>query len=128
MNENRLTVLVVDDTPANIDILINMLSGAYKVRVATNGPVALKLAQKEPRPNLVLLDVYMPGMDGYEVCRQLKAEPATAQIPVLFVTATAEEKDLEKGRSVGAEGFLSKPLESNLVLDAVRRTIKSQPN
>jgi CheY-like chemotaxis protein len=125
MNENRLTVLVVDDTPANIDILINMLSGSYRVRVATTGAVALKLAEKEPRPNLVLLDVYMPGMDGHEVCRQLKANPATAQIPVLFVTATAEEADVAKGRSLGAEGFLSKPLEANVVLEAVKRTIQS---
>jgi CheY-like chemotaxis protein len=125
MSENRLTVLVVDDTPANIDILMHMLSASYKIRVATTGAVALKLAEKEPRPNLVLLDVFMPGMDGHEVCRQLKANPATAQIPVIFVTATAEEKDVEKGRSLGAAGFLSKPLEANAVLEVVRRTIKS---
>jgi CheY-like chemotaxis protein len=125
MNENRLTVLVVDDTPTNIDLLINMLSGNYKVRVATTGPVALKLAEKEPRPNLVLLDVFMPGMDGHEVCRQLKANPATAQIPVLFVTATAEQEDVAKGRALGADGFITKPLEACSVLEAVKRTIKS---
>src|SRR5215831_13013601 len=117
MTENRMTVLVVDDTPANIHILVNLLSSDYRTKVATNGEGALKLALKEPQPDLILLDVFMPGMDGYELCRQLKANPVTASIPVLFVTGTASEDDVSKGRSLGAEGFLMKPLDPNTVLE-----------
>jgi putative two-component system response regulator len=123
MTENRMTVLVVDDTPENIHILVNMLSSDYRTKVATNGEGALRLALKEPQPDLILLDVLMPGMDGYELCRRLKANPVTASIPVLFVTGTASEEDLSKGRSLGAEGFLMKPLDPNNVLETVKRTI-----
>ena len=125
MSENRLTVLVVDDTPANIHVLVNILSADYRTKVAINGEGALKLAQKEPHPDLVLLDILMPGMDGYEVCRQLKANPATASIPVLFVTATADEDAVAKGQSLGAEGFLMKPLDPATVIETVRRTIRT---
>lgn len=125
MNENRLIVLIVDDTPTNLDILINMLAGDYKVKVATSGAAALKIADREPRPNLVLLDVFMPGMDGHEVCRQLKANPATAQIPVVFVTGTAEEDDVVKGRSLGAVGFITKPLDPKAVIEVVKQAIKN---
>ncbi len=123
MNENRLTILVVDDTPANIHILINILSADYRTKIATNGEAALKLAEKQPLPDLILLDVLMPGMDGFEVCRQLKKNAATASIPVLFVTGTAEQEDVAKGLSLGAEGFLTKPLDPAQLIEAVGRTI-----
>ena len=125
MNENRSTVLVVDDTPANIHILVNMLSADYKAKIAINGEVALKIAQKEPHPDLILLDVLMPGIDGYEVCRQLKANPATASIPVIFVTGTADDEEVAKGRALGADGFIMKPLDPEIVMGMVRRTIRA---
>jgi len=127
MNENRSTVLVVDDSPENIQILAGILSAEFRTKIATDGEKALKLAQKEPHPDLVLLDVLMPGMNGYEVCSQLKANPATASIPVLFVTATVDQDEVARGKSIGAEGYLLKPLNPQTVIEAVRRTIRS-PN
>ncbi len=123
MSENRLTVFVVDDAPSNIDVLRNILSADYRVKVAINGESALKIAQKEPRPDLILLDVIMPEMDGFEVCRRLKDNQATAAIPVLFVTGTADKFDVLKGASLGAVGFIMKPLESKQVLDTVKKAI-----
>ena len=125
MTENRLTVLVVDDTPANIQILVNILSPEYRAKIATNGENALRIAEKEPHPDLILLDIVMPGMDGHEVCRRLKANPATAAIPILFVTATATDDDVAKGRSLGADGFLMKPLDPETVMETVKRTIRA---
>ena len=123
MSENRLTVFVVDDAPSNIDVLRDILSADYRVKVAINGESALKIAQKEPRPDLILLDVIMPEMDGFEVCRRLKDNQATAAIPVLFVTGTADKYDVLKGTSLGAVGFIMKPLESNRVLETVKKAI-----
>ena len=123
MSENRFTVLLVDDTPANIHILVNILSG-YRTRIATNGEAALRLAAGQPPPDVILLDVLMPGMDGYEVCRQLKASPGTASIAVVIVTGTADQDEVTKGHSLGAEGFLMKPLDPAAVIEAVRRTIR----
>ncbi len=124
MDASRLTVLVVDDTPSNIQLLVGMLSGAYRTKVATDGPGALKIAQKEPRPNLILLDVLMPEMDGYEVCRELKSNPDTAAIPVVFVTGTADEEDVRKGFSLGGDGFIMKPLDPRIVIETVKRAIR----
>jgi CheY-like chemotaxis protein len=123
MDESRLTVLVVDDAPANVHILVNILSPDYRTKIAINGESAMKIAQKEPHPDLILLDVIMPGMSGHEVCRELKANPDTASIPVLFVTATADEDEVTRGRSLGANGYIVKPLDPKTVLDTVRRTI-----
>jgi putative two-component system response regulator len=125
MGEERLTILVVDDAPSNIDVLRNILSADYKVKVAINGEGALKIAQKEPRPDLILLDVIMPEMDGFEVCRRLKENQATAAIPVLFVTGTADDYDVLKAKSLGAVGFIMKPIEGDVVLEVVRKTIEA---
>jgi signal transduction histidine kinase len=108
------TVLVVDDSPDSLDLMKQVLGTAYKVRVAINGDAALKLARQAP-PDIVLLDVMMPEMDGYEVCRQLKAEPALAGIPVIFITAMDEVEDEEKGFSVGAVDYITKPISPPLV-------------
>jgi putative two-component system response regulator len=81
----KATILVVDDTPENIDILVGILGNDYKVKVAIDGPRALTLVAKA-QPDLILLDVMMPGMNGYEVCKRLKQEPLTCHIPVIFVT------------------------------------------
>ena len=84
-------VLVVDDTIANIRILDDLLRDEYTVRVATNGTTAVRLALSEPRPDIVLLDIMMPEMDGYEVCRRLKSDPLTINIAVVFITAMGNE-------------------------------------
>jgi putative two-component system response regulator len=125
MSDNRPTILIVDDTPANIHILVNILSSDYRTRIATNGEAGLKLAGRQPPPDLILLDVFMPEMDGYEVCRQVKANPVTASIPVIFVTGTAGQDDIAKGRSLGAEDFIMKPLDPATVIETVRRTIRA---
>ncbi|NOI24457.1 HD-GYP domain-containing protein [Vibrio mediterranei] len=109
------TVLVVDDTPENLDVLNGILTGSYKVKVAISGRIALKIAQKVPRPDIVLLDVMMPEMDGYQVCEQLKANPLTSDIPVIFVTAKGEVSDETKGFELGAVDYIIKPVSPPIV-------------
>jgi putative two-component system response regulator len=113
------SILVVDDTPENIDVLKGILADQYSIRAATNGELAIKIAQKQ-RPNLILLDVMMPGMDGYEVCRRLKADLTTADIPVVFVTAKTETEDEQTGFDAGAVDYITKPVNPALVNARVR--------
>ena len=93
MKEQKKTLLVVDDTPANIQIVNSILKDIYKIRIATDGTKALALVKASPPPDLILLDVMMPGLDGYEVCRQLKADRTTSDIPVIFLTGQTEIED-----------------------------------
>jgi len=102
-------ILAVDDTPENIDVLRGILGDDYTIKVATSGELALKIVAAHP-PDLILLDVMMPGMDGYEVCKQLKANPATSAIPVIFVTAKSETGDEVQGLELGAVDYLTKPV------------------
>jgi len=111
---DRRSILIVDDTPENIDVLKGILADQYSIRAATHGELAIKIARKQ-RPNLILLDVMMPGMDGYEVCRRLKADPATADIPVVFVTAKTETEDEQNGFDAGAIDYITKPVNPALV-------------
>ena len=99
--DERYTVLVVDDTPDNLMLMSGLLKDLYKVKVAKNGERALQIAESETPPDLVLLDIMMPGMDGYEVCRRLKASPRTRDIPVIFLTAMSETEDEALGLSLG---------------------------
>ncbi|MEW5787551.1 MAG: two-component system response regulator [Pseudomonadota bacterium] len=123
MNDNsKPTVLVVDDVPENIDILTGILKTDYRVRAATNGPTALALAAKSP-PDLILLDIMMPGMDGYEVCRQLKSNLATRKIPVIFVTAMGEVEDESRGFDVGCVDYITKPVSPPIVLHRIKTHI-----
>lgn len=112
---NKARILIVDDEPANVQVLGNLLNNDYRIQVATNGPKALSLAQKELRPDLILLDVQMPELDGYEVCRRLKENHNTKTIPVIFVTARDTAGDEEKGLSLGAVDYISKPFHPKLV-------------
>lgn len=112
---SRPVVLLVDDTPFNIDVLRGILAGAYTLKVATNGEKALALAQLQPQPDLILLDVMMPGMDGYEVCERLKANPQTQGIPVIFVTSMNEVEDEQHGFEVGGVDYITKPVSPPLV-------------
>ena len=117
---DRQTILVVDDVPENISILADILEADYRVTFATNGPDALAAAQATPQPNLILLDVMMPGMDGYEVCRRLKADLRTQSIPLIFLTAQNNVSDEEVGLSLGAVDYLHKPCHPAIVRQRVR--------
>ncbi|MBF0142944.1 MAG: two-component system response regulator [Magnetococcales bacterium] len=116
----RKTVLIVDDTPENLDILKGILAPFYRVQVATNGRVALKIAFSSTPPDLVLLDVMMPEMDGYEACRLLKLDDRTRDVPVIFVTARSEVDDEARGFELGAADYLVKPVSPPIVLARVR--------
>lgn len=121
--DRRKTVLVVDDTPANIDILIDILSEDYDIAVATNGEEALESVAEE-LPDLILLDIMMPGMDGYEVCRRLKSAEDTRNIPVIFISAMSEISDEIKGFEVGAIDYITKPFSPLVVQHRVNAILK----
>ncbi|MCH1930838.1 response regulator [Shewanella sp. A25] len=104
------TLLVVDDTPNNIQIIHGILGSEYNIRAATSGAKALKLAATSPFPDLILLDVMMPEMDGFETCKRLKRDPNTNQIPVIFVTAKTDTIDEQTGFELGAVDYISKPI------------------
>src|SRR5690348_3187065 len=113
--DQKQTVLVVDDTPSNIQIVNSILKDVYKVRIATNGAKALELVKVAPPPNLILLDVMMPDMDGYEVCTRLKLDPKTRDIPVIFLTGQTEIEDETRGFDVGAVDYIHKPFSPAVV-------------
>ena len=118
MGKNR--ILLVDDMPANLMLLSDLLQDEYNISVATNGTEALALAAAENRPDLILLDVMMPEMDGYEVCKRLKCSKRTKNIPVLFVTAMNEVEDETHGLELGAVDYISKPICPSIVKQRVR--------
>jgi sigma-B regulation protein RsbU (phosphoserine phosphatase) len=129
------TLLLVDDTPANIQIANSILKDNYKIRIATNGARALELANVTPLPDLILLDVMMPEMDGYEVCTRLKTAAETRDIPVIFLTGQTEVEDETRGFDVGAVDYIHKPLspaivkarvQTHLVLRGIRKQLASQ--
>ena len=115
-------VLIVDDAPENLRILSESLRGDYTIMFAKNGRDALRLAAGDPTPDLILLDVIMPGMNGYEVCRRLKGSQRTRDIPVMFITAQNEEVDEAEGLSLGAQDYIKKPFQAPLV----RRRVANQ--
>lgn len=120
---DRPVVLVVDDVAQNIDVLRSVLGDRYRIRVAVNGRRALAAARAEPRPSLILLDIMMPEMDGYAVCRNLKSDYRTAVIPVIFVTALDEVVDEARGFDAGAVDYITKPISPALVKARVRTHI-----
>ncbi len=113
-------VMVVDDTPENLDLMVGVLSDSYRVIVANSGDRALRLTRGEHRPDLILLDITMPGMDGYEVCRSLKAEPRTRDVPIIFLTAKAEVADETFGLELGAVDYITKPISPPILLARIR--------
>ena len=119
--EEKPTILVVDDTPDNLTLVSNLLKKDYRVRVAISGEKALKIALSEVPPDLILLDVMMPVMDGYEVCQQLRSNTLTAHIPIIFLTAKSEVEDERKGLSLGASDYITKPI-SPPILEARVKT------
>lgn len=120
MPDVRATVLVVDDTASNLSLMTDLLETDYRVKVATTGARALKIAQADDQPDLILLDVMMPELDGYDVCRQLKADPATRDIPVIFMTARNEIRDEQAGLEMGAVDYFTKPISPPIMLMRVK--------
>lgn len=120
---DECTVLVVDDTEANVDILVGALGEAYSVSVAMNGEAALEAAAEAP-PDLILLDIMMPGIDGYEVCRRLKGDQRLSAIPVIFITAMGEIDSKTRGFDLGAVDYITKPFEVAEVLARVDTHLK----
>jgi CheY-like chemotaxis protein len=109
--EKKPKVLIVDDTPENIQVLMGTLKDQYAIVAAINGEKALKMAVAEPRPDLILLDIMMPGMDGFEVCSRLKSDPETRDIPVIFLSALDDIANKVKGFATGAVDYISKPFQ-----------------
>jgi putative two-component system response regulator len=118
-NGRKQTILVVDDAPDNLALMSSLLNTRYKTKVATTGEKALEVASFASPPDLILLDVMMPGMDGYEVCRRLKKNPKTADIPVIFLTAKSDAADEQKGLELGAVDYIAKPISPAIVTTRV---------
>ncbi len=114
------TILIVDDTPENIAVISSLFKGSYRTKVATEGETALRLASTDGQPDLILLDVMMPGMDGYEVCRRLKEDKKTADIPVIFLTAKSDVEGERRGLELGAVDYITKPVSPPVVTARVR--------
>jgi putative two-component system response regulator len=123
---NSATILIVDDEPANMSLLSHLLRPDYQVRAANSGENALRVATSEPRPDLILLDVMMPGMDGYTVLDRLRKNPATVDIPVIFVTALTDVDDEERGLALGAADYIAKPIKPAVVLARVRTQLEAK--
>ncbi len=116
----KSSVLIVDDTPENLTLMNGLLKDDYRTRVANNGERALKLAATHPLPDIILLDIMMPGLDGYEVCRRLKADPLTADIPVIFLTAKTQVEDEQAGFDAGCVDYITKPVSPPIVTARVK--------
>jgi putative two-component system response regulator len=121
--DRKPTILCVDDTPTNLSLLGELLKGFCRVKSSTTGVNALHIAASTP-PDLILLDVMMPGMDGYEVCRRLKADPRSRDIPILFLTAKTQVEDETQGFAVGAADYIHKPISPPILLARVRHHLK----
>lgn len=137
MSEQMQRILVVDDEKFYIDVLVNLLQDDYRISIAKTGEAALKRAFNSTPPDLILLDVLMPGIDGYEVCRQLKANEKTADIPIIFLTVKSEVDDEMRGFELGAVDYIAKPMsppivltrvKNHLMLTKARRLLEDQKN
>lgn len=117
------TILIVDDAPENLTLLASLLKPNYRVRVATNGQKALEIARSDPPPDLILLDIMMPEIDGYQVCQCLKSSPTTANIPIIFVTGLEEKPQLFQADG-GAEDYITKPIQPGVLQAKVAAHLK----
>jgi putative two-component system response regulator len=117
---DKLTILVVDDAPANIDVLKGILQDEYRIKVALNGQKAIDIANKDSDIDMILLDVMMPKMNGYQVCEALKSNAMTRNIPIIFVTAKSSAPDEKKGLALGAVDYIGKPVQPDIVKARVK--------
>ncbi|MEI6413594.1 MAG: two-component system response regulator [Pseudomonadota bacterium] len=122
--DEMATLLVVDDTPDNLSLMSDLLEDLYQIKLAINGEKALRIARSDPPPDLILLDIMMPGLSGYEVCQQLKADQKTRDIPVIFLTAMTGVEDEKKGLKLGAVDYITKPISPPIVLARVETHLK----
>jgi putative two-component system response regulator len=118
------TILIVDDTVDNLTVMSELLLGQYRVKIANSGEKALRIASGFPKPDLILLDVMMPGLDGYEVCRMLRSDQTTRHIPIIFLTAKSEVEAEQMGLELGAVDYISKPISPPVVLARVRNHLQ----
>ena len=123
---SRPTILIVDDTPDNIMLLSNLLKDRYNTKVANSGGTALQILAGGAQVDLILLDVMMPEIDGFETCRRLKSDPRTSAIPVIFLTARALPEDEALGRELGAVDYLSKPVNPVTLFSRVSQHISGK--
>ncbi|MBF0382053.1 MAG: response regulator [Magnetococcales bacterium] len=121
----KKSILIADDEPANIDILVETLSG-YSCSFALNGKKAVELAIIKPMPDLILLDIMMPEMDGYETCKAIKSNPVTKHIPVIFLTAKSSPQDIKYGFEIGADHYFTKPINIDNVQSIVKAVLSEQ--
>jgi putative two-component system response regulator len=122
--DEKATILIVDDSTDSIALLNSILKATYRIKIALSGQKAIEISAESEAPDLILLDVMMPDMDGYETCRRLKANPKTTEIPVIFLTAKAEEIDEEKGLELGAEDYIAKPPTPSIVKARIRAQLR----
>jgi putative two-component system response regulator len=124
MEENNLfekaTILLVEDSPEDINLMSNLLKNLYDVKIAVSGEMAMKIAFSDAPPDLILLDIMMSNMDGYEVCWRLKHDHKTLHIPVIFITGKTDEEDEKKGLELGAVDFILKPINPEIILARVK--------
>lgn len=118
--DTRQRVLIIDDTPENIEVLRQLLRGDYVVQAAINGKKGLDIAQAQPQPDIILLDIMMPEMDGYATMREIRKDPAFRTLPILALTAKAMKGDREKCLEAGASDYISKPVNTDQLLSLMR--------
>lgn len=126
MESKKKCVLAVDDTPSYLMLLNMILQKSYAVKAAPKGEIALKIVRQDPAAvDIILLDVMMEGMDGFAVCQELKADPATQHIPVIFISGKEDAEDQRQGLRLGAVDFIIKPFAADLVLETVARHLSA---
>jgi putative two-component system response regulator len=123
-HQRRSTVLIIDDATENIALMDAILKDSYRTQAARDGRAALALCERDSQPDLILLDVMMPGMDGYEVCRRLKEDPKTAEIPIIFITARSDPEDEQRGLDIGAVDYITKPISPPILAARVRTHLR----
>ena len=121
---SKPTVLVVDDSADNLEVISGLLKGQYRIKVANNGEKGLQIARSDSPPDLILLDIMMPELSGYEVCTRLKSNRATSHIPIIFLTALSSAEDERKGLELGAEDYVTKPVSPAILLARVKTHLR----
>ena len=126
LSQPKASILVVDDTPDNLSLMFGLLKNLYTVRGANNGRSGIKVARSTNPPDLILLDIIMPGLTGYEVCRELKSDPSTRDIPIIFLTALTEEAEEYRGLQMGAVNYITKPVNPAIFLARIKTHLENK--